>query len=221
VCVKTTNDECDYSSYRGIVGASSGEWVTQNIWNGNASYKQTLYSTNPGSWYVVANANTDFGGVLTYPDAGFYMSGTVSSYSSITSSFSTTIPDNARTAGWAAYDLWFNDWNDEVMIITDFTAPSAYDCATATVSATIGGQPWHLCVNGSERVWKPGTDDQHLRNQASGTLDIQAFLTWLEQHGYLRSNSTWTAADYGFEICDTGGTNEIFRVNAYSWIARE
>src|SRR4029077_369281 len=98
------NGLCNYTGYSAIVGASSNPWVGQNIWSGNTSYKQTLYSSNPGSWHVVANANTHFGGVLTYPNTGFYMTGPVSSYSSLTSSFSTTIPDNAQTAGWAAYD---------------------------------------------------------------------------------------------------------------------
>jgi hypothetical protein len=218
VCVKTTNDRCDYPAFAGIVGASSDPYVDQNIWAGDANYKQTLYATNPGNWYVTANANTNFGGVLTYPNTGFSMAGSVDSYSSVTSSYSTTIPTNARTAGWAAYDLWFNNWNDEVMIQTDITANSYYDC-TATTTATFGGEPWHLCVFGSERVWKPGTDDQHLLNTTSGTIDIQSFLTWMEQHGYLPKGSTWTAASYGFEICDTGGANENFQVNSFSWTA--
>lgn len=218
VCVKTTNDRCDYPAYAGIVGASSDPYVDQNIWSGNSSYKQTLYATNPGSWHVVANANTHFGGVLTYPNTGFSMAGAVNGYTSLTSSYSTTIPVNAQTAGWAAYDLWFNNWNDEVMIQTDITANSYYDC-TATTTATFGGQPWHLCVFGSERVWKPGPDDQHMLNQTSGTINIQAFLTWMEQHGYLPSGSTWSAGSYGFEICDTGGANETFQVNSFSWTA--
>ena len=220
LCVKTANERCNYSDYPAIVGANSNPYVDQNIWSGNTSYKQTLYARNPGNWYVVANANTHFGGVLTYPNTGFFMTGAVDSYSSITSSFGTGIPDNARTAGWAAYDLWFNNWQDEVMIQTDISANSDYDCTPKT-TATIDGQPWHMCVFGSERVWKPGIDDQHLLNRTSGTIDIQAFLTWMEQHGYLPTGSTWTAGSYGFEICDTGGTNETFRVNAFSWIARK
>ena len=218
LCVKTTNDRCDYPADPNILGASSDPYVDQNIWAGDSSYKQTLYATNPSSWYVVANANTHFGGVLTYPNTGFAMAGAVDSYSSVTSSYSTTIPTNAQTAGWAAYDLWFNNWNDEVMIQTDITANSYYDC-NATTTATIGGQPWHLCVFGSERVWKPGTDDQHLLNQTSGSINIKAFLTWMEQHGSLPSGSTWTAGSYGFEICDTGGANENFQVNSFSWTA--
>lgn len=220
LCVKTANERCNYSGDPTIVGANSLPYVDQNIWSHDPGYKQTLYARNPGNWYVVANANTHFGGVLTYPNTGFFMTGAVNSYSSITSSFGTTIPDNARTAGWAAYDLWFNNWHDEVMVQTDINANSFYDCKPKA-TATIDGQPWHMCVFGAERVWKPGPDDQHLQNRTSGTIDIQAFLTWMEKHGDLPARSTWTAGSYGFEICDTGGTNQTFRVNAFSWTARK
>jgi hypothetical protein len=215
----TTNGLCNFSSDPSITGASSTPWVGQNIWAaGSSGYKQTLYASSPESWYVTANANTNFGGVLTYPNTGFDMSGTVDSYSSISSSFNTTIPSNTQTAGWAAYDLWFNNWADEVMIQTDLNANSNYDC-TPKATATIDGQPWHLCVFGSERVLKPGTDDQHLRNEPTGTVDIKGLLTWLEQNNDLPAGSTWTAASYGFEICDTGGTNQTFQVNNFSWTA--
>jgi hypothetical protein len=106
------------------------------------------------------------------------------------------------------------------MIQTDATANSDYDCAAKT-TATFDGMPWHLCVFGSERVWKPGTDDQHYVKQPSGTIDIKAFLTWMEQNGYLDKGSTWTAGSYGFEICDTGGTNENFQMNSLSWTAKK
>jgi hypothetical protein len=147
------------------------------------------------------------------------MSSKVDANSSITSSFSTTIPHNATTAGWAAYDLWFNNWADEVMILTDVGANSYYECSPVT-SATFGGTPWHMCVFGTERIWKPGADEQHLINRASGTIDIQPFLTWMEQHNYLPSGSVWKAGSYGFEVCDTGGVTEKYQLNGFSWAVR-
>jgi hypothetical protein len=198
---------------------TSNPTVGQNIWSGDATYQQTLYASSPSDWYVMANANTHFGGVLTFPNTGFYMTGAIDSYSSITSTFSTSFPHNSTTMGWAAYDLWFNNWADEVMIQTDISANSYYDC-TSVATATFGGQPWHMCVFGSERVWKPGTDDEHLNLQASGSIDIKAILVWMEQNGYLPAGSTWTAGSYGFEICDTGGINVKFQVNGFSWDAK-
>ena len=215
-CVQTTNSKCNFAADSSITGVSSVPYVNQNEWAATSGYKQTLYATNSSNWYVVANANTHFGGVLTFPNTGWDMSGAVDSHSAINTSFSTTIPVNAQTAGWAAYDLWFNNWADEVMIQTDITANSYYNCDNKA-SATFSGQPWHLCVFGSERVWKPGADDNHMRNEPSGSLNVQPFLTWMEANGYLPAKSTWTAGSYGFEICDTGGASETFQLNSFSW----
>ena len=77
--------------------------------------------------------------------------------------------------------------------------------------------PWHLCVFGTERVWKPGTDDSHLINQAAGSIDVRAMLVWMEANGYLPAGSTWTAASFGFEICDTRGNTQSFAVNGFTW----
>jgi len=214
-----TNGHCPFPSDSYIIGANSNPYVDQNVWSGNGSYQQTLYANSPEDWYITANADTDFGGVLTYPNTGFDMTGTVDGFSSITSSWNVTIPTNtATTAGWAAYDLWFNNWADEVMIQTDITANSYYDC-TAVATAIFSGMPWHLCVFGSERVWKPGTDDSHLINQASGSVDVRSILVWMEQNGYLPTSSTWTAGSFGFEVCDTEGNTQIFQVNDFSWDA--
>lgn len=212
---------CPFSAVSYITGVNSDPYVDQNIWNGGGGYQQTLYANSPEDWYITANANTNFGGVLTYPNTGFDMTGTVDSFSSISSSWNVTIPTNGQTAGWAAYDLWFNNWNDEVMIQTDLTVPSNgdYDC-TGVATITVSGISWHMCDFGSERVWKPGTDDEHLVNRTSGTVDVKAFLTWMEQNGKLPAGSTWTAGSFGFEVCDTGGSTETFQVNGFSWDAQ-
>ena len=39
------------------------------------------------------------------------------------------------------------------------------------------------------------------------------------KHGYLSADSTWTAGSYGFEVCDTGGTDAKLWVNGFSWHA--
>jgi hypothetical protein len=208
-----------YSDHPTITGVNSDPWVDQNMWTGTANYSQTLHANGPTDWDIVANANLGNGGVLTYPNTGFWMTGPVDSSSSVISTFSTTFPHDAQTIGWAAYDLWFNNWADEIMVQTDISANPAYNC-TPVATATFDGSPWHLCVFGSERVWKHGTDDQHLINEASGSIDVKAMLVWMEQHGYLKAGSTWTAASYGFEVCNTSGVNAAFQVNGFTWSAR-
>jgi hypothetical protein len=207
-----------YPGYSQVRGASSDPTVDQNMWATQAGYTQTLHANGPGDWYVTANGNVGNGAVLSYPNTGFQMQGKVDDYTSITSSFSHAFPHNAQTAGWAAYDLWLNDWGNEVMVQTDISANSDYYCSIAA-SATFNGDPWHLCIWGNQRIWKHGTDEAHLINQSSGTLDIKAMLVWLEQHGQLPAGSTWSGASYGFEVCQTGGVDATFQVNGFSWTA--
>ena len=112
-------------------------------------------------------------GVLTFPNTGFYMTGAIDSFASHTSSWKVTIPtDDTKTAGWAAYDLWFNNWADEVMIQPDLTANSDYDCTGVASSHGRRHAMAHVRFR-FRRVWKPGTDDQHLIDRASGNVDIQ------------------------------------------------
>jgi hypothetical protein len=145
--------------------------------------------------------------------------GRVDSYASITSSWDVTMPTDPNiTAGWAAYDLWFNNWADEVMIQVDIVANSYYNCGP-DANVTISGMAWHFCDFGSERVMKPGTDDNHLINRSSGTIDIKAMIAWLESSGHLPANSTWTAGSFGFEVSRTYGNTVTYRVNDFSWYA--
>jgi hypothetical protein len=192
--------------------------VDSNIWTNNTGYSQTLTANAPNDWNIVAHANTHFGGVQAFPNTGFNMTGTVNRDTSVTSSWNVTLPENQTTAGWATYDLWFNNWRAEVQIHVDQTVPSQgyYDCK-AVAKVTFGGMPWHLCVFGSERVWKMGTDDNHPVNEASGSVSILPILKWMETNGYLPAGSTWTASSFGFEVCDTGGFPETFAVNNFSW----
>jgi hypothetical protein len=42
----------------------------------------------------------------------------------------------------------------------------------------------------------------------------------MEQNGWLPANSTWTAGSFGFEICDTEGITQTFKVNGFTWDAQ-
>jgi len=220
-CVQTTaHGRCYFPGDPAVVGANGQPYLDQNVWAADGStYKQSLHGAGPQDWYITAQANTNFGGVLTYPNVGFDMAGTVDSKPSTTSSWGTEIPHDAKTAAWAAYDLWFNNWADEVMIQTDIAANSYYTCQ-AVATAVFDGNPWHMCRFGAERVWKPGTDDAHLQNRTAGSLNIKAVLTWMEQNGQLPAGSTWTAASFGFEVCDTGGVVQKLSVNKFTWSSK-
>lgn len=208
-----------YSGTPGIDGTSE---VDANVWSGDPGYHQTIYANGPADWQAVVNTTGSGGAILAYPNTwlhGVPWNVAVDSVPSMKSSWSTSFPHDDATVGWSAFDLWVNDWSAEIMIQTDISAGPAYHCSPAA-SATFGGQPWHLCVFGSERVWKHGTDEAHLINEAAGSLDVAPFLTWMEQHGYLPAGSTWTAASFGFEVANTGGADAAFRVKGLTWSAQ-
>lgn len=227
------NATCTYSYsgspyFTGMPSSASAPNVSQNVWSQDTGYSQSMTSTDPGHWTVTANTNAlgSSNGIDAFPNTGWGMAWPeqpVDGYPDIESSWSVTLPAaGARVAGWSAYDLWFNNWADEVMIQTDITAPQpAYACPAIYAQATIDGLPWYLCVFGSERVWKPGTSDSDIQSIPAGQLNITPFIQYLESHpgmtGAMKAGSTWTAGGFGFEVADTGGASETFTVSGFTW----
>jgi hypothetical protein len=206
---------CSYT-YPQIQGNPSQVTVGQDVWSPVSGWQQTLHATDPGNWYVTANMPARNTAVVSFPNTGAnYNSPLISSFPVIYSSFSENMGTASATDAHAGYDLWFNNWKNEVMIQHDFTA-SGPRCDSYEASATFGGsngvpvQKWSLCQFGSELIW------QLAANEQSGSVDIKAMTTWLENNGYMPQNSTITALSYGFEICSTGGQNQNFSVSSFS-----
>ena len=201
-------------------------FVGQNVWNPIPGWSQTLTATDPGNWYATANMPTGNTSVVSFPNIGQQISWVnnvppqLSSYNSIYSSFSENMNMTSGTDAEAAYDIWLNNWNNEVMIQNDFSALRPR-CSTIASTATFGGsggvpvQNWNLCTYGSEIIWQLDN-----RSEQSGSVDILAMLTWLVRHRYLPQKTGMTAISYGFEICSTGGRPETFKVSRFSISAR-
>jgi hypothetical protein len=207
---------CGPYSYTAIQGSPSQITVGQNAWSPVQGWQQTLHATNPGNWEVAANMPAGNTSVVSFPNTGAnYDNPLLSSFPAMYSSFSESMDATSATDAHAAYDLWFNNWKNEVMIQHDFS-PGGPRCDSYEASATFGGsngvpvQNWSLCQFGSELIWQLASNEQ------SGSVDIKAMTTWLETHGYMPQNSTVTALSYGFEICSTGGQSQDFRVNSFS-----
>lgn len=161
--------------------------------------------------------------VVSYPSTSQGSSGNgtnpaISTYSTLTSSFSENMDATSQTDAEAAYDIW-TAAGDEIMIQNDFSLLRPR-CGTilATVGFTEPGtstvQDWDFCKYGSERIWQFHTGSEH-----SGSVDIRAMLTWLMNNGYLPQGSQLSLVGYGFEICSTGSQNENFQVSRYSLTA--
>jgi hypothetical protein len=215
---------------QGIAGTTGDITVGNNVWSEpSGNWSQTLNVTSPANWNVVANfpAGTS---VRSFPNTGQtqnWINGTklpaaLSTWSSMVSSYSVTLNAHKGTVGEAAYDLWLDNWNNEVMIQTDFAGDSLRPRCDADgdviTTQAFGGVKWNLCQFGSELIWQPPTGT----NYPSGKVDVMAMLTWLEKNGggkYLPANPTLTAISFGFEICSTGGQDQSFQVNNFSFIA--
>jgi len=143
--------------------------------------------------------------------------------------YSVNLSAHSGTVGEAAYDLWLDDWKNEVMIQTDFAGDSLrprcdvlHDVITTQTFGGTNGVPvrrWNLCQFGSEVIWQPPTGT----NYSSGKVNVMAMLTWLETHGggkYLPAKPTLTAISFGFEICSTSGRDQTFQVNNFSFTAK-
>jgi hypothetical protein len=181
--------------------------VGQDVWNPIPGWAQTLHAIGPGDWHATANMPAENTAVVSFPNVGQqYDENKLAGFSSIYSSFTEDMHATSATSAWAAYDIWLNNWGNEVMIQHDFANNGP---CTAMATATFGGsggvpvQSRHLCTFGSELAWKLTGG-----NEQSGSVDILAMLTWLQHHGYLPQNSGLTDISYCFEICSTGGQPE-------------
>jgi hypothetical protein len=204
------------------------------VWNAGSSdcrgWSQKLSAKSTEDFQVVANFPTGNTAVCTYPNVWPHDArGAVDSYSQTTSSFSESFPHNRSTHAWAMFDLWFNNWANEVMIQYDFSK-NAPCSATPVTDKAFGGKngvserSWFLCTLGSPMAngsyqamaWKLGADEANKQSESSGSIDILAMITDLERKGYLPARSTWTAISMGWEICSTGGHNETFTGSGFS-----
>ena len=229
-------DRSDFTGIKPGTGRpnSAAVEVDQNVWNHGSTdckgWSQTLSAKSPEDFQVVANYPVGNTAVCTFPNVWPHdAQGKVDSYSQTTSSFSESFPHNAKTTAWGMFDLWFNNWANEVMVQYDFSKNAA--CPTTPVTDKLFGgkdgvpsQPWFLCTFGSPMangsyqtsVWKLGADEADKQSESSGSVDILSMIKYLERKGYLPAKSKWTAISMGWEICSTGGRNETFTGSGFT-----
>jgi hypothetical protein len=141
----------------------------------------------------------------------------LSSFSSITGSFTENGPANTGDDYEAAYDIWAGTGNSngaqEIMIWVDNhgQTPAGSDVASATIDG-VGYKIWSTA--------KAGTVGHTVSmvlnsNQSSGSVNIRDDLNWLESNGYMPAGSGLNQIDFGWEICSTAGVPETFTLSQY------
>ena len=197
-------------------------WIDNDAWSGGAG-PQTMYVCSPSSWYATSDQTDQGGQVETYPDTEFDVGGRnnppnyystvpLSSYTSITSTFSEAFPTTGDTID-AAYDLWTDNWKNETMIWNEENGDNSYwrncaepgtsqnDCGDYVGAATLSGVSYHvLKLSSGEVIFIRDTEVK------SGSVDILAAYNWEIAHGLALSTDYPTQLEYGVEIVGTTGS---------------
>jgi hypothetical protein len=208
--------------------------VNQDPWTGGQG-PQVLSASSFQNWSVTAT-DTDPsnapGEVLTYPDASYnyyQLDSAASGYTtppaqydlnnitSLTSDFTESMPQLGDLDAEAAYDMWLNNWQTEVMVWVD-TSPGkdrnlADDGMTDVGTYTYGGQNFALWRSGS------GITGFYVflldHNETSGTVDLKAMLETMVSLGYIPAASPLTQIPFGWEVSDTGGKPVTFSMSRF------
>jgi hypothetical protein len=202
--------------------------VNQDPWSGSQG-AQELTASSFQDWSVTAtdtDPSDSPGEVLTYPDASFnyyQVSSTppaqydLNNITSLTSDFAESMPDLSNLDAEAAYDLWLNDWQTEVMVWVDTSPGKDRNLAdsgdTEVGTYTYDGQNFSLWRNGS------GITGFYIflldHNETSGTVDLKAMLETLVSLGEIPATSPLTEIPFGWEISDTGGQPVTFSLSKF------
>jgi hypothetical protein len=198
--------------------------ISQDGWTGSQG-TQVLNVNSFQDWSVTATdtdpANAP-GMVLTYPDASYnyYQVNTAASgytapsaqydlnnITSLTSDFTESMPQVSNLNAEAAYDMWLNNWQTEVMVWVD-TSPAkdrnlADDGMTEVGTYSYNGQNFALWREGS------GITGFYVflldHTETSGSVDLKAMLETMVSLGYIPAASPLTQIPFGWEVSDTGG----------------
>jgi Glycosyl hydrolase family 12 len=203
------NTGCNVGSY----------YLYDNQWNcgptsGNHCGPESAYgcanADGTVSFVVTSSQPAGNTAVLTYPavQSNFNATPALSSFRSITSSDTETSPHVGDYE--VAYDCWFNNQANEVMVWVDnYNQVPAGKKVVAGV--TVGGHSWD--------VWWVQSSGYLAFNVtstlASGTVDLLALFKYAVTNAWLPANSTVGQLAFGIEVCSTGGNAATFTIDNY------
>jgi hypothetical protein len=151
-------------------------------------------------------------GVKSYPHTGKTLGRTLSSLSTVSSSFNVSVPADGDYE--TAYDIWANNNAYEVMIWANehgAVGPIAesYDSNGAVPTArnvTVGGSTWNVYrgSNGSNAVYS----FVRTATTNAATVDVLAVLNWLRTQGWW-ADVTVGDIQFGFELTGTAGQSNF------------
>jgi len=200
--------------------------VNQDPWTGSQG-PQDLTAYSFANWSVTAtdtDPSDSPGEVLTYPDASYnyYQLDNPPQYNlnnitTLTSDFTESMPNLSSVDAEAAYDIWLNNWDTEVMVWVATSPGKDRNLAdsgdTEVGTYTFGGENYSLWTNGT------GINGFYIflldHSETSGTVDLLPMLQTLVSKGWIPANSPLTEIPFGWEISDTGGQPATFSLSRF------
>jgi hypothetical protein len=210
-----------YAAIPEITGTTQLVTVNNNVWSPVTGTASELFVVDPTRFWVVANMPPGNTQVLAFQSNDLRFGELpLSSFTKIVSSFSEVMNPTPGTQAWAAYDIWLNNWANEIMIHHDLARFNPYDSTPLARGISFGGSngvpvlAWDLHLYGtSEYVWQPANNAFNIQ---SGSVDILQMLQWMIDNAFLPAVNTFTAVGYGWEMCSTGGLDEFFQVLSFT-----
>lgn len=179
----------------------NGYTLYNDIW-GSGAGTQCIWADSGTNWGVNAN-HPNTGGIKAYPDAKKVIGKSVTSLTSLTSSYHVSVPSSG--AYNTSYDIWDTGHKYEIMLWVNRTGPvGPLGGSQGTVS--LGGSTWTVYKgnNGSNDVFS------FVRgaNSTAGTVNILPILKWIKDTKGWFGNVTIGDLQFGFEITSSpGGLN--------------
>lgn len=210
----------------GVGGYNDGGYhISNNIWNTDDPVgPQTISVCNYHNWSVVSNqpGNADNDSVKSYPDVQKPVKISMANVPDINTSWKVNTPSvTGNTTGkgqqWnAAYDLWLNNFDSEIMVWTNWNANwqywyNQYGGEMKTIDG-VEYYVYHKPASGGNAsgIWfvrKSGVNQ--------GSLNLKPLLDFAKTKTWVTNTDTLEYIEYGFEIMYTGAPTR-FDVLDYS-----
>ncbi|MGQ5639280.1 MULTISPECIES: glycoside hydrolase family 12 protein [unclassified Streptomyces] len=186
----------------------NGYTLYNDIW-GSGAGAQCIWANSGTNWGVNAN-HPNTGGIKSYPNAKKVINKSISSLSSLSSSYNVTVPSSG--AYETAYDIWDTNYKYEIMLWVNKTG-AVGPLGTSQGTVTLGGSTWTVYKgnNGSNDVFSFVRSS----NSGSGTVNILPILKWIKDTKGWFGDVTIGDLQFGFEITSSAGGLD-FTVNSES-----
>jgi len=209
-----------------VVGSNDGgATVRQEVWNPDASAlrKQFTEVWAPNKWRTTINAAKNNTAVNSYPDVSSLVTTTenkpvpFANYAAITSSWSVDCHETPATNAQAAYDIWLNDYDLELMIWVDTHGTDRIPAGSDTgIDVTFAGVVYRLWAESDNST----ISFVRKTNAKTGSIDIRAVIQYLIDQKRYPASVGINMFCFGFETPSTGGIDEIFEVLDYTLVTK-